>query len=256
MTWRFLALMVLAVFAFSGTLACGGDDDDDDDDDTGGTADDDAVDDDGTTDDDAADDDAADDDSADDDTTDDDTADDDSDDDADDDADDDTTDDDTDDDTADDDTGDDDSVEIGYDVGDQMPDFTLTDNNGLPWTLYDHAGSIVMLDSSAMWCVPCQMDTGDLQDLADSYAASGVVVAQLIAENYRGFTPNDTQIDSWVNKYDLTIPVLIDTGWAVGGPVGNGYIPFYWVMDEDGVIRYKSNYVEDFYDHIDNIIGT
>lgn len=252
MIWRFLALIVTVVFACSGVVACGGDDDDDDE--TGGTSDDDVADDDGTSDDDAADDDTADDDTTDDDTapdddTDDDTSDDDT-------VDDDTADDDTaDDDTADDDTGDDDSVQIGYDVGDQMPDFTLTDNNGLPWTLYDHAGSVVMLDSSAMWCVPCQMDTPNLQDLADSYAANGVVVAQLIAENYRGFTPNDTQIDGWVNKYDLTIPVLIDTGWAVGGPVGNGYIPFYWVMDEDGVIRYKSNYVEDFYDHIDNIIG-
>ncbi|MCL4234277.1 MAG: TlpA family protein disulfide reductase [Deltaproteobacteria bacterium] len=245
MLWRFLVLAVVTMFAVSGVVACGGDDDDDDDD--AGEDDDDLADDDGATDDDAEDDDVDDDtsdDDADDDTTDDDT------------SDDDTTDDDTtDDDTTDDDTGDDDSVEIGYDVGDQMPDFTLTDNNGVPWTLYDHAGSVVMLDSSAMWCVPCQMDTPDLQDLADSYAPSGVVVAQLIAENYRGFTPNDTQIDSWVNKYDLTIPVLIDAGWAVGGPVGNGYIPFYWVMDEDGVIRYKSNYVEDFYDHIDNIIG-
>ncbi|MCC6157825.1 MAG: TlpA family protein disulfide reductase [Deltaproteobacteria bacterium] len=249
MTWRFPALMVAVVLAVSGVVACGGDDDDDND--TGNESDDDVYvppDDDGD-DDDSVDDDADDDDATDDDTADDDAADDDT-------ADDDTADDDsTDDDTTDDDTGDDDDVQIGYDIGDQMPDFTLADNNSEPWTLYDHAGSIVMLDSSAMWCVPCRMDTPNLQDLADSYAANGVVVAQLIAENYHNLTPTDTQIDSWVNKYDLTIPVLIDPGWAVGGPVGNGYIPFYWVMDEDGVIRYKSNYVDDFYDHIDNIIG-
>lgn len=121
--WLLFALCALLFSLLA--LSCSGDDDDDD-----GAADDDSDDD--TLDDDSADDDVViDDDATDDDIADDDTA---------------------DDDTADDDTADDDTAPpLGYDVGDTMPDFSLTDSLGNTVSLSDFAGKVVLLDSSAMW---------------------------------------------------------------------------------------------------------
>ncbi|MBZ0271112.1 peroxiredoxin family protein [bacterium] len=264
--WALLALMFAAIVFCTGFSCSGsgsnGDDDDDalpDDDDDDVDVDDDVNDDDATSDDDdsvsSGDDDASgDDDEVDDDVNDDDAVDDDL-------ADDDDTDDDDaadDDDTADDDDAaddDDDLPPFGYQVGERMPDFTLVDQEGADWTLSDQSGSVVLLDCSATWCPPCKTETPKLQELSETYAAQPVVIAQLITENNRGLPPTDANIDDWVETYGLTIPVLKDPQWGVCGPVGNGYIPFYWIMDADGVIRSSGNYLSTFTYWIDLLLA-
>ena len=51
----------------------------------------------------------------------------------------------------DDDDDDDDSTTVGNRVGDQIPDFTLTNSTGGTTTLYDQKGKVILLDCAAMW---------------------------------------------------------------------------------------------------------
>ena len=79
---------------------------------------------------------------------------------------------------------------------------------------------------------------------------------QLIAENLNSQTPSVAQLSHWVNLYNLTFPVLADPNWSVGDPVGNGYIPFYWVLDQNLIIRQKGNNLSSFHSIIQNLLGS
>ncbi|NLH48494.1 MAG: TlpA family protein disulfide reductase [Myxococcales bacterium] len=248
-------LFTLLLSATFGMAALCSSDDDDDNDDSGDddTADDDLVDDDNG-DDDTADDDAADDDAADDDAADDDAADDDA-------ADDDSGDDDDDDDDNDDDNDDNDTTpQMGYDVGDKMPDFTLLDQKGDEVSLYDYAGKVILLDTSAMWCGPCQQDTPKLEtDYYQVYKdqGDGFMVLQLILANYNDNPPTQAELLAWATLYGLTFPVLDDSSWDVTYPLHGGSIsiPAYALLDQEGVIRKKEGYLVSYDSLIESLLG-
>jgi len=83
----------------------------------------------------------------------------------------------------------------------------------------------------------------------------GFVVLQLIGENFNEQPPTTEQLAGWVANYGLTFPVLADPYWQVGGPYGNGYIPFYWVLDQELIIRQKGNTLSYFKNKIEDLLG-
>ena len=54
-------------------------------------------------------------------------------------------------------------------IGDHPCDFTLIDQDGKEFNLYDHVGTIIIIDLSAMWCGPCQMAAIEVEDLQGDY---------------------------------------------------------------------------------------
>ncbi len=71
----------------------------------------------------------------------------------------------------------------------------------------------------------------------------GFVVLQLIGENMNSQTPTVADLAAWAEYFKVTFPVLADPDWLIGDAVGNGYVPFYWVVDQQGVIRKKSTLI-------------
>lgn len=166
------------------------------------------------------------------------------------------TNDDDDDDAIDDDF--DDDVPEGYELGDRIPNFTLNDSDGYPVELYDYRGNVVLLDSSAMWCPPCQADTPTLEtDFWQVYRdqGDGFAVIQMLGQNYQGSTPSTTELNSWKNKYGLTFPVVGDSNWQVGGRLGNSYIPHYTILDQEMVIQMKGNNLYTNHGKIRDLLG-
>jgi len=117
---------------------------------------------------------------------------------------------------------------------------------------------VVLLDSSAMWCPPCQADTPSLETdfwEAYRYEGDGFVVIQMLGEDYGSSTPTIQDLAGWIGKYNLTFPVVADENWQVGGKVGNGYIPFYLTLDQQMVIRKAGNGLYPNHGTIQELLG-
>ena len=95
------------------------------------------------------------------------------------------------------------------DIGDKACNFTLLDQNGEIWELYEHEGEVILLDFSTAWCGPCQIAGGYTQGIQDDYADQGFQFVTVLLENEFGDPPSDYDIDSWVNRHNVTTaPIL------------------------------------------------
>jgi peroxiredoxin len=65
------------------------------------------------------------------------------------------------------------------------------------------------------------------------------MVLEILIEDMRGDTPDETDLAKWANTYDLTMPVLSDEGYRAYSNFGGaaaGYIPYMVIIDEGVVI--------------------
>lgn len=58
-------------------------------------------------------------------------------------------------------------------VGQQAPDFTLTDDTGKTFQLAEYKGKYVMLDFWASWCAPCRQENPNVVRLYNQYKEKG-----------------------------------------------------------------------------------
>lgn len=133
--------------------------------------------------------------------------------------------------------------DCSYEQGDHACDFTLTDQNGQDWNLYEHHGTAVLLDFSTMWCGYCQVAAAEIREVQEAYAGDIIYVTILI-ENQYGQEPDVDDLDGWASIFGITnAPVLggdrslIESpgneGWEVAG-----WPTFYFLTDE--LVNYTS----------------
>jgi len=136
-------------------------------------------------------------------------------------------------------------TDCGGNIGDHGCDFTLNDQNDDPWTLYDHHGSIIVLDFSAMWCYYCTVAAADVQAVQDMYEDDNFIWVTVLIDDAAGEAPDLSDIQEWTNTYGIeTTPVL--AGNREDGlldPTGeDGYVVTSWptfvILDRDLVIRF------------------
>ena len=97
-----------------------------------------------------------------------------------------------------------------YKVGSRICDVKLIDQYDQYWQLYDHHGSIIVLDISAMWCVPCQAAASNMLAEQDAYQNDNVIFATILLQDLVGQPPTLEGIQMWANVFDLTTsPVLM-----------------------------------------------
>lgn len=122
-------------------------------------------------------------------------------------------------------------------IGDHPCDFSLLDQDGNQFNLYDHHGKIIILDFSAMWCGPCMMAATEVEHLQEKYGDKIVYVTILI-ENENGNQPSTADLKRWADHFGIeSAPVLggsrslissdPSAGWAVGG------WPQFYIIDQD-----------------------
>ena len=99
------------------------------------------------------------------------------------------------------------------DIGDKACNFSLLDQNGEIWQLYDHIGDVIVLDFSAVWCYPCKLAAASTQALQDTYADEGVqVVTVLIDGPDPGIEPTEEDIIQWATLSNITTAPYIYIG--------------------------------------------
>lgn len=115
----------------------------------------------------------------------------------------------------------------------RRPAYAITTRSGQSLTADSLRGKVVLVNVWATWCPPCRAEMPALQQLADAYAAQGLVLLGLSVD--RGPAAD---VDEFLRERAITYPVAIigdDVLQAFGGV--RGY-PTSFLLDRQGVVRH------------------
>lgn len=118
-------------------------------------------------------------------------------------------------------------------IGEQAPDFTLNDLDGVSHALDGAKGRVVVLNFWATWCPPCVDEMPSLQKLHRALDDKGLqVMAVSVDERY-------SDIVEFVNEYDLTFMILHDDGKKVSRKYQTFRFPETYIIGRDGTLKSK-----------------
>ena len=132
--------------------------------------------------------------------------------------------------------------------GQPAPEFTLHDLDGLPVSLSQFKGQVVLLDFWASWCGPCIGDLPELRAIKEKTADQPLVFLNLSL---------DTDEAAWreaIDKHGIEGVHVRADGW--GADVAKSYqvnsLPSYYLVDSQGLIVERLSGVRD----TDEIVAT
>lgn len=113
------------------------------------------------------------------------------------------------------------------------PSFAIPDVNNRKVTLADYKGKVIMLEFTASWCPPCRISAKDVQTIYEKYKGKGFVVLGIFVDTEANAA---SLVDSFVKKFNITYPALIDDG-SVSKQYSVNAIPTKFIIDKQGKIR-------------------
>lgn len=123
-----------------------------------------------------------------------------------------------------------DDVEV-LKVGDKAPDFALQDMEGNAHKLSDYNGEGVFLNFWGTWCEPCVKEMPAMDRQFTEYEKQGVnVLAVNIAQS-------DFEVQSFVDRFDLSFPVAIDKSKSVMRAYNIRPLPTTILVNPEGEIQ-------------------
>lgn len=115
-------------------------------------------------------------------------------------------------------------------VGDDAPDFKLTDLNGNSHQLSDYKGHGVFLNFWGTWCAPCKKEMPAMGRQYEVYKNQGV---QILAVN---ISESDLKVRSFADQYGMVFPTLIDKTKSVMQAYNVKPLPTTLLIDSEGKI--------------------
>tara|TARA_Y100001973_G_C5186300_1_gene328073 strand:+ start:955 stop:1533 length:579 start_codon:yes stop_codon:yes gene_type:complete len=131
-------------------------------------------------------------------------------------------------------------------ITDHPCDFSLVDQHGEDWGLYNNIGRVIILDFSTEWCGACHAAAITAQEIQDEYEDYGVLYVTILVEDAIGNPGSPELVEKWSNHYGMTTaPVLagdrsmLDTsGQGLDGwPITSW--PSFFVITEDMILSAK-----------------
>ena len=112
------------------------------------------------------------------------------------------------------------------------PQLTLQDTEGVPRSLADYRGQVVLVNLWATWCPPCKEEMPTLQAYYDRHRDDGFVIVAI----------NDgdpaADVQQFVKDYQLTFPVWLDPTYiATEKAFHTLNLPTSFVIDRTGTIQ-------------------
>lgn len=124
-------------------------------------------------------------------------------------------------------------------VGDQIPDFTLTFFDGYTYegktdvALSDLRGKVVVMNFWASWCLPCKDEAAELESAWQYYKDSGKVV--FIGADYVDTEP---EARGYLEEFDITYPNGPDLQTRISQLFRIKGVPETYFIDADGKLSY------------------
>ncbi len=129
------------------------------------------------------------------------------------------------------------AVDSGYSIGNQPPDFklkTVGGNNTV--NLGQFRGKPIVLVYWATWCGPCRKEIPALKELYAKYSPKGVQFVSVAI----GYRQTEDDVAKFAAAQQLPYTILWDKDNKVSEEWSVRSIPTNFVIDLDGVIRYRS----------------
>lgn len=114
------------------------------------------------------------------------------------------------------------------------PDFSFPDLNGKKVGLSDYKGKVVLVNIWATWCPPCREEMPSMQKLYTRFKGEGFeILAVSIDET------GSRAVDPFVQKLNLTFPVLLDPEGRIQGLYMITGVPESFIVDRKGILVHK-----------------
>lgn len=127
------------------------------------------------------------------------------------------------------------SNDVGIDIGDKAPDFSLKTLDGKKETLSDYEGENVIVNFWATWCPPCREEIPDLQKLYNNRDVD------VLAIDLEETEDNLDDVKEFVyDEFEMEFPVLRDKTSDVANVYQVMAYPTSYMIDSEGYIRFKA----------------
>jgi cytochrome c biogenesis protein CcmG/thiol:disulfide interchange protein DsbE len=115
------------------------------------------------------------------------------------------------------------------------PDFTRTDLNGIPVSLHNYRGKLVLLNFWATWCAPCLTEIPAFITWQTRYGPAGLQIVGISMDD------DSAPVKRAYQKYRFNYPIVMadaQLGESFGGVLG---LPLSYLIDAQGHIigRYQ-----------------
>jgi peroxiredoxin len=116
----------------------------------------------------------------------------------------------------------------------KAPEFSLPFLDGKLVSLSEYRGKVVMVHFWATWCPPCVEEMPTLESLYRTLKGQDFeLLAISVDEGGAG------AVTAFMHKKRLNMPVLLDTSGTVAALYGTFKFPETYIVDREGVVRYK-----------------
>ncbi|HLR42907.1 MAG TPA: TlpA disulfide reductase family protein [Pseudogracilibacillus sp.] len=126
--------------------------------------------------------------------------------------------------------------QMGFEPGEEAPDFELETMDGEPAKLSDYRGQKVLLNFWATWCPPCRDEIPDMQAFHEDYGDDVAV----LAVNLTSEEASVNNVASFLEEFGAEFTVLKDVDTSVAIAYGAMALPTTYIIDRDGMIYNKA----------------
>lgn len=114
-------------------------------------------------------------------------------------------------------------------IGDTVPEFTLTSFEGEVYNTKELAGKVIVVNFWASWCKPCEQEAAEMEQAWLDYQNRGDVI-------FLGVDYVDTETEAMVylNKYNISYPNGPDLRTKISQLFRTRGVPETYIIDKDG----------------------
>jgi thiol-disulfide isomerase/thioredoxin len=113
----------------------------------------------------------------------------------------------------------------------EAPQLDVVTLDGMPVSLADFRGRVVLVNLWATWCPPCRQEMPTLNSFYKQYKDQGFELIAIDQEEARDI------VEPFVEEYGLEFPIWLDQNNLAQGAFKTVNLPSSYVIDRDGRIR-------------------